>query len=261
MAQKPDKREKLKKPIVDIGQKKSRGIVSQRRRHLDERLQILHHRAIMIEDELKSIDENRFYRVCIFGSARIKAETKEYHDVFQLARFLAWHGVDVLTGGGPGLMEAGNKGAQLGRAEQKSKSMSYGISIDLPHEPEQNLHLDVKRHHHRFSSRLDDFMRLSNAVIITPGGIGTLLELFFSWQLVQVKHIPPRPMVLLEKSYWQGLLDWIRENTLRRGLISSDDLKFVKLVDTPEEAAEIISEDHKKFCEKKKKRQNQNPRL
>ncbi len=220
---------------------------SELRRHLDERLRLLHHRTMLIEAELRKLDENRFYRTCIFGSARIKADTKQYAEVFEVARYLAWEGIDVLTGGGPGLMEAANKGARLGREEKKTRSLSYGLSIQLEFEPEPNRHLDIKRHHHKFSSRLDDFMRLSHSVICTPGGIGTILELFFVWQLIQVKHVPPRPIVLMDKEYWSGLLDWMRAETCARGLMSEKDFSFIHLVDTPEEAFEIISAHHKDF--------------
>jgi uncharacterized protein (TIGR00730 family) len=202
---------------------------------------------MVIEEQLRKLDEGRFYRVCIFGSARIKPETKQYSDVFEVARFLAWEGIDVLTGGGPGLMEAANKGARLGREEKKSQSLSYGLSIQLEFEPEPNRHLDIKRHHHKFSSRLDDFIRLSHSVVCTPGGIGTLLEFFFVWQLIQVKHATPRPIVLLERKFWQGLLDWMREVPLARGLLGEKDFGVIYLADTPEEVFEIISKHHQEY--------------
>jgi hypothetical protein len=202
---------------------------------------------MVIEEQLKKLDEGRFYRVCIFGSARIKPDTKQYSDVFEVARFLAWEGIDVLTGGGPGLMEAANKGARLGCEEKKSQSLSYGLSIQLEFEPEPNRHLDIKRHHHKFSSRLDDFIRLSHSVVCTPGGIGTLLEFFFVWQLIQVKHATPRPIVLLEREFWQGLLDWMREVPLARGLLGEKDFGVIYLADTPEEVFEIISKHHQEY--------------
>jgi len=220
---------------------------SERKAHLDKRLKSLHHRAMVIEDELHQLDDDRFYRTCIFGSARIKPETEEYQEAFQLARMLAWENIDVLTGGGPGLMEAANKGAQLGQEEKNTKSLSFGLSIQLDFEPQPNQHLDIKRHHQRFSSRLDDFMRLSNSIIATPGGIGTLLELFFSWQLIQVKHMSMRPIVLLDKSYWTGLLEWMKAVPLKRGLVSPGDFDCIKIVDTPDEAFEIISEHYAEF--------------
>jgi uncharacterized protein (TIGR00730 family) len=236
----------VKSDIATKGKITSRGA---RRRHLDERLTALHHRAIMLEQELRELEESRFYRVCIFGSARIKPDSSAYEQVFTLARYLAWENIDILTGGGPGLMEAANKGAKLGQDEKKTKSLSFGISIELDFEPEPNMHLDVKRHHHRFSSRLDDFMRLSNAVIITPGGIGTLLELFFTWQLLQVRHIEPRPIVLMDRKYWTGIIEWMRAFPLERGLMSAKDFDGVTIVDTPEEVLEVISAHHRTFRE------------
>ena len=223
-----------------------------RRKHLDERLRALYHRVMMLENELRQLDENRFYRVCIFGSARIKPETPAYDNVFTLARYLAWEGIDILTGGGPGLMEAANKGAQLGQEERSTKSLSFGLSIQLEFEPSPNKHLDVKRHHHKFSSRLDDFMRLSHSIVVTPGGIGTLLEFFFAWQLIQVKHIEPRPIVLLDKPFWTGVIKWMHEHPLTRGLVSTKDFDSVKIVDSPEEVFEIISAHHKLFRRRKK---------
>jgi uncharacterized protein (TIGR00730 family) len=224
-----------------------KGSRGERRKHLDERLRLLYQRAMLIEDELRKLDENRFYRVCIFGSARIKPESKQYTDCFNLARYFGWEGIDVLTGGGPGLMEAANKGALLGREEKKSKSLSYGLSIQLEFEPEPNRHLDIKRHHHKFSSRLDDFIRLSHSVVCTPGGIGTLLEFFFVWQLIQVKHTTPRPIVLMERAFWGGLIDWLQQVVLQRGLVSERDFGVIHIVDTPEEVFEIISAHHREF--------------
>jgi uncharacterized protein (TIGR00730 family) len=217
------------------------------RRHLDERLRLLHQRAMVIEEQLRKLDENRFYRTCIFGSARIKQDTHQYAQVFEVARYLAWEGIDVLTGGGPGLMEAANRGALLGREEKQTETLSFGLSIQLEFEPEPNKHLDIKRHHHKFSSRLDDFMRLSHSVVCTPGGIGTLLEFFFVWQLIQVKHATPRPIVLLEKAFWGSILDWMQDEVLARGLVGEKDFGCIHIVDTPEEVFEIISAHHQEF--------------
>lgn len=229
------------------GKNKSLGLRGLKRKHLDERLKMLHQRAMLLEHELLELEDHRFYRTCIFGSARIKATSKEYNDVFQLARYLAWEGIDVLTGGGPGLMEAANAGAHHGKEERRTKSLSFGLSIQLPHEVEPNLHLDIKRHHFKFSSRLDDFMRLSHSIVCTPGGVGTLLEFFFSWQLIQVKHIPVRPIVLLDSSYWTGLLDWMKAQPLQSGLMAAKDFDFITVVDDAHDAFEIISRDHAAF--------------
>lgn len=223
------------------------GARGQQRKHLNERLQLLYQRATVIEEQLKSLDENRFYRVCIFGSARIKTESAAYNDVYNLARYMAWEGIDILTGGGPGLMEAANKGAQLGRVERKTKSLSFGLSIELPFEPEPNMHLDVKRHHYRFSSRLDDFMRLSHAIVATPGGIGTLLELAFAWQLIQVGHMEVKPIILMDKEFWGGFISWMKDYPLSRSLMGTTDFDVIKVVDTPEEVFELVSSHHRAF--------------
>lgn len=232
-------------------QMSNKELVKAKKRHLDERLRSLYNRAVLIERELRQLDDP-FYRVCIFGSARIKPGSKEYKEAYELARYLSWEGIDILTGGGPGLMEAANMGAKLGQEERQTKSLSFGLSIQLEWEPDVNSHLDIKRHHYKFSSRLDDFMRLSHSVIATPGGIGTVLEVFFTWQLIQVKHIEKRPIVLLDKEFWTGLLKWMKDQPLGRALVSPGDFDYITIVDSPEEAARIISKHHQDFVKAKK---------
>jgi uncharacterized protein (TIGR00730 family) len=213
----------------------------EKKRHLDKRLQMLFRRVKLIEDELLALESmDDFYRVCIFGSARIKADTPQYDQVRELAEKLASRGIDILTGGGPGLMEAANLGAKRGALAGETKGKSFGISIELPFEPKPNSHLDIKRHHHKFSSRLDDFMRLSHAIVVTPGGVGTLLELFFCWQLVQVNHAITRPIILLERSYWDGIYTWLQDVPLARGLISENDFIPISIADSVDEACERI---------------------
>lgn len=227
--------------------------LGERRKYLAERLSSLNRRVIIIEEELIKLDENRFYRTCIFGSARTKPGEKIYNEVVSLAEKLATEGIDVLTGGGPGLMEAGNIGAKKGREKSKTKSLSYGITIELDFEPEPNMHLDVNLHHLKFSSRLDEFMRLSHSAICTPGGVGTLLELFFTWQLVQKSHIPMRPIVLLESEFWKPLIQWMKDVVWKNKFVSDNDFDYIHIVDTVDEAFEIISKHHKEFREKEKK--------
>lgn len=188
---------------------------------------------VSVESQLKELEGDRF-RVCIFGSARIRPEDPIYHTVRELARDLAELDVDVVTGGGPGLMEAANAGVQEAR---NAASLSYGLPIRLPTATERaNRHLDIKSEHRRFSSRLDEFMRLSHAVIVAPGGIGTMLELMYVWQLIQVKMIEPRPVVMLGRDFWGGLMAWMREEMLVRRLVSPEDFDPIHLVDTPAEA-------------------------
>jgi uncharacterized protein (TIGR00730 family) len=256
--------------VITILQNRSKYQRRAKRKHLDKRLQMLLRRAKLIEDELLLLQsEEEYYRVCIFGSARIKSESPQYAQVAALAEKLSRKGIDILTGGGPGLMEAANLGAQQGSLSNRNSftksseaaqqfhenstehvyrpGKSYGISIELPFEPIPNRHLDIKRHHHKFSSRLDDFVRLSHAIIVTPGGVGTLLELFFCWQLIQVKHVPIRPIILIDRSYWEGIVQWLRDFPLERALVSPQDFEYVTIADSVDEACSLIFEHHDAF--------------
>ena len=190
-----------------------------------------------LERELSEMEVER-YRVCIFGSARIRPEDPLYQLVKRTAGLLAAQGIDVVTGGGPGLMEAANSAVL---EVQGREAQSIGLTIFLPRSQElANKHLDIKSEHRRFSSRLDEFMVLSDAVIVAPGGIGTMLELMYVWQLIQVGMITPRPVVLLDRSMWEGLLAWMRENLLGRRLVGPHDFDWISCVDTPEEAVARI---------------------
>ena len=131
------------------------------------------------------------YKVAIFGSARIEEGDQDYQEIFEISRGLAEAGFDIVTGGGPGIMQAGN----AGHKSVGSKQHSIGLNIKLPFEQDDNKYLDIKKEFDRFSGRLDAFMSLSDAVIVAPGGIGTILELFYSWQLVQVEHICETPII------------------------------------------------------------------
>ena len=176
-------------------------------------------------DKLVTEIGSDYFRVSIFGSARIKPETHEYKQVYELAKKLVKNKVDIVTGGGPGLMEAANLGAK----NVKSKSKSFGLHIDLPFETSPNEHLDITYHHKRFSSRLDEFMRISHAVIVTPGGIGTVLELLYTWQLIQVNHISKRPVILLG-DMWNGLIEWMKSEPLKKRLMDGSDFDHIKVV-------------------------------
>ncbi|MEN9835335.1 MAG: hypothetical protein RL011_1528 [Pseudomonadota bacterium] len=195
-------------------------------------------------DGLLTEMETDFYRVCIFGSARISSDSAIYQQVEKLAEGLSRLGVDIVTGGGPGLMEAANKGAKAG----SKGGWSIGLPIELPFESDANSHLDVKSQHRRFSSRLDEFMRLSHAVIIVPGGIGTLLELFYTWQLMQVNHIKPRPLVLLaDDESWLQLMEWLRTFPLANKLMSDRDFSMLKLAHSVDEVVKILEVDINRF--------------
>lgn len=186
-----------------------------------------------------------YFRVSIFGSARIKPNTEEYMEVYDLAKKLAKNNADIVTGGGPGLMEAANAGAKDG----SSKSKSFGLHVDLPFETTPNEHLDITYHHKRFSSRLDEFMRISHAVIVTPGGIGTILELLYTWQLIQVSHISERPIILVGKM-WTGLLEWMKSEPLNKQLIDKSDFNNIKIVQNVDEVIILLKPLINKFYAK-----------
>jgi predicted Rossmann-fold nucleotide-binding protein len=139
-------------------------------------------------------------------------------------------------------MEAANAGAKEGG----KKSKSFGLRIDLPFESDFNSHLDIKFFHKKFSSRLDEFMRLSNAIIVAPGGIGTLLELYYAWQLIQVGHIKERPIILVG-NMWRGLIDWMKESQLNNKLIDKKDIDQIQIVDKMEEVVPILQKEIEVF--------------
>ena len=213
------------------------------RKFLSKKIQQLNDIVADLDSLVTEIGSD-FYRVSIFGSARIKPDTDEYRQVYALAKELSQKRVDIVTGGGPGLMEAANLGAKEGGPQ----SRSFGLNIELPFEADANLHLDVKYHHRRFSSRLDEFMRISHAVVVTPGGIGTLLELFYTWQLMQVNHIAPRPFLLLG-SMWEGLLEWMEKFPLQRQLMDRKDFDQIILVRSVDEVVAHLAPSIKEFYE------------
>lgn len=197
--------------------------------------------ALTIEDELYI----NHFRVAIFGSARIKPDHDIYKKVTDLAKMIAENDIDIVTGGGPGIMEAANLGEKLADNE---KSQSIGLTIELPFENEGNKHLDMKHHFEKFSGRLDTFMALSNAVVVMPGGIGTCLELFYTWQLTQVHHICNIP-IILHGHMWHELYGWVKNWPVKNGLVSPEDLRNVFCVADNEQAMEIILDTQKAHAE------------
>ncbi|MFZ2493835.1 MAG: LOG family protein [Thermoanaerobaculia bacterium] len=193
------------------------------------------------------------YRVSIFGSSRIRRGDPIYEEVKTLSKELAAMGVDIVTGGGPGLMEAANEGAIEGQVG--SRSRSFGLAIHLPTEETANPFVDKVFRHRTFFSRLHHFVRLSSAFIVMPGGIGTALELFMVWQLLQVKHMTQHPLILVG-TMWPGLIDWIRATMIERGLVSPPDLDMVKLVGSSGEAIPLIAASFEQF---KQERANAHP--
>jgi len=190
------------------------------------------------------------YRVSIFGSSRIRRGDPIYDQVKKLSYELAHMGIDIVTGGGPGLMEAANAGAIEGQIE--SHARSFGLAIHLPSEEQSNPFVDKVFRHRTFFSRLHHFVRLSSAFIVMPGGIGTGLELFMVWQLLQVKHMKEHPLILVG-TMLNGLIDWMRANMVERGLVSPPDLDVVRVVASGEDAIPIIRDSYERFKGEKEK--------
>ncbi len=187
----------------------------------------------------KSELKNHEFRVTIFGSARIKPEDPIYKDIYKLAKNIGKMGVDVITGGGPGIMSAASGGHRAGNDKSKIKSNTIGLNIRLPFEQKPNKDLDLLESHDRFSTRLDEFMLLSSMVVVAPGGIGTCLELFYTWQLLQVHHLKRMPIVLVGEM-WKDLIKWIKKWPLKNNYMSQEDMHFIFIVDTWEEALGLV---------------------
>ena len=192
---------------------------------------------------MKKTDVEHF-RVAIFGSARIKRNDPRYNQIYTLAKMIAAEGIDVVTGGGSGIMEAANKGHREGRKDKKAHS--YGLRIKLPTGEQSNRHLDIKEEFDRFSSRLDHFMYLSNVVVVAPGGVGTLLEFIYTWQLIQVEQICNTPIILMGKM-WKPFIKWIEKWPLAKNLISKKDMMPIFLAEHCRETMKIIKKAHKDF--------------
>ena len=182
--------------------------------------------------------------VSIFGSARTKADNPYYKQAEEIAEKLTQKGYGVITGGGFGIMEAGNKGAKQGEGK------SVGLNIDLPFEQEANSYIDNDKliNFDYFFVRKVMFVKYAQGFVVMPGGVGTLDELFEAITLIQTKKIAPFPIVLVGKKYWSGLIDWIREVMLAEEQnISPEDLDLFNLVDTTDEAVECIDNFYSKY--------------
>ncbi len=175
--------------------------------------------------------------VTVFGSARIRPGDAEYREAEDLGRALAGAGHAVITGGGPGAMEAVNKGAF------EAGGQSIGVCIELPHEEEPNGYLTQTLSFRYFFVRKVMFVKYAKAVVILPGGFGTLDELFESLTLVQTHKMPPIPVILAgDHDYWDGLLDWIEGSLARRGKIGPGDLDLIRRAHTAEQVLGFVAE-------------------
>lgn len=197
-------------------------------------------------DLFEKQDKNHF-KVVVFGSSQITMNDAIYKDVNHLAMMLAERGIDVVTGGGPGLMQAANEGHKEGARRSKLSSHSVGIGVKLLWKQRFNKAVQYRKEYTKFSGRLDEFMLLSDAIVVAPGGLGTILELFYAWQLVQVHHICDIPIILMGDN-WGGLLKWIKDNPLQNGYLKEIDYNLVFRVDTPEEAVKIIEDRYAHFA-------------
>ena len=172
--------------------------------------------------------------VSIFGSARTPADHDNYQQAEEIARLLSDAGFSVISGGGPGIMEAANKGAQAG------KSCSIGLNIELPREQVPNAYQDVELHFRHFFSRKVMFVKYASAYVVCPGGFGTLDELAEMLTLVQTGKSRRIPIILVQKSFWQPLLDWFKNTLVTQGMINAQDMHLFKVVEHPGEVVDAI---------------------
>jgi len=174
--------------------------------------------------------------VAIFGSSRSLPGTPPYERAQAIAAILGKNGYSIITGGGPGVMEASNKGAT------EAGTTSVGLNIELPLEQKPNIYANKLLNFRYFFVRKVMFVKYSIAFVILPGGFGTLDELFEAITLIQTRKIKPFPVILVGKEYWKGLLDWISGTVLREKMIAAEDLDIIKSVDTPEEVLHWVQD-------------------
>jgi uncharacterized protein (TIGR00730 family) len=191
------------------------------------------------------------YRVTIFGSARVQPGSFGYEETKRVAAALAEMDCDIITGGGPGLMRAANEGA----ASSKGAS-SIGIRVDLPFEQEVNAFVTEAFEHRTFFTRLHQFVLASDAFLVAPGGIGTVLETMLVWQLLQVNHLQDTPLILVGKM-WPGLIEWARRTMLAETppLANVEDMAIPRCVRNAEEAIALVSESHAAWLIKQRSKQ------
>ncbi len=172
--------------------------------------------------------------VSVFGSARVQPGTPYYELAEETARLLSDSGFPVSSGGGPGLMEATNKGAFAG------KGLAVGLNIDLPREQFTNQYQDISLRFKHFFARKVMFAKYATAYIVLPGGFGTLDELFEALTLVQTGKIRQMPIILMHEPFWRGLLEWVRERLATEGMIDPADLNLVQVCNKPKEVVDVI---------------------
>ena len=172
--------------------------------------------------------------VSIFGSARTAPDSPYYQLAEAIARQLSDAGFSVISGGGPGIMEAANRGAYFG------KSPSVGLNIQLPHEQRSNGFQDISQSFRHFFARKYMFVRFADAYVVMPGGFGTLDELLEALTLIQTGKARKIPIILVHRPFWNGMVDWFRATLVSEGMIDPEDLDLIQVIDTPEEIVEAI---------------------
>lgn len=213
----------------------------------------------MIED-LKSSDTWRVFRILselvdgfealhdirpaisIFGGSRFSEDSIYYHQALKLAKMLSNAGFSIITGGGPGIMEAANKGAKMG------KGRSIGLNIEIPSEQQPNPFHDISLSFRYFFVRKLMFIKYAMAFVIFPGGFGTMDELFEALTLVQTGKVDSNfPVILFGRDYWLGLMNWLNDSVLQHRAISKDDIGIIHIADSPEDVFEYLKQHHKQF--------------
>ncbi len=172
--------------------------------------------------------------VSIFGSARTPPESPYYQLTETVARRLSDAGFSVISGGGPGIMEAANKGAYQGR------SPSVGLNIQLPHEQRANNYQDISQTFRHFFARKYMFVRFANAYVVMPGGFGTLDELLEALTLIQTGKSQKIPIILVHEPFWRGLIDWFRTTLVNEGMIAAQDIDLIQIIDQPDAVVDAI---------------------
>ncbi len=172
--------------------------------------------------------------VTIFGSARVRPDSPYYMLTEQTARLLSDSGFSVISGGGPGIMEAANKGAFFG------KSPSVGLNIQLPHEQQNNPYQDISQTFRHFFARKYMFVRFASAYVVMPGGFGTPDELMEALTLIQTGKARKIPLILVGRAFWQGMIDWFKEKLVEEKMVDPEDIHLIQLIDEPAQVVEAI---------------------
>mgnify|MGYP001608493564 CR=1 FL=1 len=199
-----------------------------------------------MRERFRDLFKEKHFHVTIFGSARIKKNDPTYKMIYSLAQMLGERGIDVVTGGGPGIMAAASLGHKFGRKKSGLDTHSIGLGIKMPHEQSYNKGVSVTKTFRKFSNRLDNFMFLSNVVVVAPGGIGTILELFYTWQLMQVNHTCNIPIILLGDT-WEGLVKWLENEPLKKKFFEERDINLLFHAKNSKEAVKMIDAAYAEF--------------